>query len=87
MLRTPAQLTASVRPLNMRDPKRIDEMLDLLRQIWIQEPDLRLGQLVFNAARMRELEISDVYSIEDESLQKGLRRYLELIAEASESKE
>ena len=62
----------------MRDPARIDDMLELLGEIWRLEPDLRLGQLVFNAARMREPELQDVYSIEDGALRKGLVRYLEL---------
>ncbi len=61
----------------MRDPERIEEMLQLLKDVWLQSPDLRLGQLVFNAARMRDSKINDVYSIEDEALQEGLRRYLE----------
>lgn len=65
----------------MRDPKRIDEMLDLLRQIWSQEPDLRLGQLVYNAARMRTPEISDIYNIEDAVLRKGLLRYKDQLAQ------
>jgi uncharacterized protein YihD (DUF1040 family) len=63
----------------MRDPARIDEMLDLLREIWTLDPDLRLGQLICNAARMRDLNLEDVFSIEDESLRKGLLRYLELV--------
>jgi hypothetical protein len=63
----------------MRDPARIDEMLELLREIWLLEPDLRLGQLVFNAARIREPQLSDLFSIEDGALRKGLVRYLELI--------
>ena len=63
----------------MRDPARIDEMLQLLRDVWQLEPDLRLGQLIFNAARIREPELHDVYSIEDGSLRKGLVRYLERI--------
>lgn len=61
----------------MRDPGRIDEMLELVREIWLIEPDLRLGQLVFNAARMREPDLSDVFSIEDGTLRKGLVRYLQ----------
>lgn len=32
----------------MRDPTRIPEMLDLLRQLWEKHPDWRFGQLVFN---------------------------------------
>ncbi len=63
----------------MRDPDRIPEILDLLGKIWQLEPDLRLGQLVLNTARMRSAGIEDVFSIEDESLRKGLTRYLEMI--------
>lgn len=66
----------------MRDPARIDEMLALLRAVWIQEPDLRLGQLVFNAARQRDPEIQDIFNIEDGVLRKGLIRYQERIASA-----
>jgi hypothetical protein len=38
-----------------------------------------LGQLIYNAARIREPALSDVFSIEDSSLYKGLVRYLEQI--------
>lgn len=63
----------------MRDPARIDEVLELLRAVWTLQPDLRLGQLVYNAARIRDPELNDVFSIEDSSLQKGLVRYFEQI--------
>lgn len=63
----------------MRDPARIDEVLELLREVWTLQPDLRLGQLIYNAARIREPGLSDVFSIEDSSLYKGLVRYLEQI--------
>lgn len=63
----------------MRDPSRIDEVLELLRHVWTLQPDLRLGQLIYNAARMRDPELSDVFSIEDDSLRGGLVRYLEHI--------
>ena len=69
----------------MRDPARINEMLELLRSVWTLEPDLRLGQLVYNAARIRDPELSDVFSTEDSSLQKGLVRYLEQIKADRES--
>ncbi|MER0041586.1 hypothetical protein [Pseudomonas sp. MGal98] len=61
----------------MRDPERIDEMLDLIREVWQDNPDLRLGQLIMNAARMREPTAENIFYIEDGSLAKGLRRYLE----------
>jgi uncharacterized protein YihD (DUF1040 family) len=35
----------------MRDPERIDEVLAQVRRAWMANPDLRLTQLVFNAAR------------------------------------
>jgi len=61
----------------MRDPGRIDEMLALLREAWLLDPDSRLGQLVFNAARERDPDITDVFSIEDGVLRKGLSRYIQ----------
>lgn len=61
----------------MRDPGRIDEMLALLREAWLRNTDSRLGQLVFNAARERDPDITDVFNIEDEVLRKGLLRYLQ----------
>ena len=30
----------------MRDPKRIDEMLEAISEVWKEHPDLRLGQLI-----------------------------------------
>ena len=64
----------------MRDPERIDEMLDLIREVWQSNPDLRLGQLIVNAARMREPTTENIFYIEDGSLAKGLMRYLELVS-------
>ncbi|WP_407290773.1 hypothetical protein [Stutzerimonas zhaodongensis] len=63
----------------MRDPERIDEMLELIREVWQDNPDLRLGQLIMNAAHMREPTAENIFYIEDASLEKGLRRYLELV--------
>lgn len=63
----------------MRDPERIDEMLDLIREVWQSNPDLRFGQLIVNAARMREPATENIFYIEDGSLAKGLIRYLELV--------
>mgnify|MGYP000545151126 CR=1 FL=1 len=63
----------------MRDPARIDEVLELLHEVWALEPDLRLGQLIYNAARIREPGLNDVFSIEDISLHRGLLCYREQI--------
>lgn len=63
----------------MRDPARIDDMIGVLREVWLREPDLRLGQLIFNAARICDADIDDIFFIEDDALRNGLVRYLELI--------
>jgi hypothetical protein len=34
----------------MRDPKRIDLILEALREAWMQAPDERLGQFLDNCA-------------------------------------
>jgi len=34
--------------LNMRNPERIDRILSLIREIWIQQPDTRFLQLINN---------------------------------------
>ncbi len=52
----------------MRDPKRIPEVLNELKGIWSTFPDLRLGQLLLNAARDPLL-----YYLEDAELIKVLR--------------
>lgn len=58
----------------MRDVQRIDEVLSELRAIWVQEPDLRLGQLVVIALRPKEPQL-EVFNAEDDVLLEGLRRY------------
>ena len=47
----------------MRDPERIDGILNELGEIWKCYPDLRLGQLLLNVARDPML-----YYIEDDEL-------------------
>lgn len=49
----------------MRDPERIPEMLDLIEEIWILRPDLRLGQLLLN--------VNVDYQTEDDVLLRLLR--------------
>ena len=59
----------------MRDPARIDQVLDLLRQVWLRSPDLRLGQLMANGVGPAE-PCPEVYSIEDTVLARRLERML-----------
>jgi hypothetical protein len=54
-----------------RDPTRIPHVLDELRQTWELLPDMRLGQLITNAARMSDVDIS---MIEETDLLNALHR-------------
>jgi uncharacterized protein YihD (DUF1040 family) len=53
-----------------RDPKRIDRVLGKLRAYWHAHPDLRLGQILGNAA------ITSAYYMEDEAFEAYLDREL-----------
>lgn len=59
----------------MRDPKRIDEIVELLRALWMKYPEWRLGQLLLNAHAAASAP-DDAYSVEDDVLEHGLRALL-----------
>lgn len=53
----------------MRDPSRIDRILGRLRAYWSRNPDLRLGQILCNAAQHQAM---DPFYMEDDALCLGL---------------
>jgi hypothetical protein len=55
----------------MRDPARIDRLLAKLGEIWREQPDLRLCQLIGNALRSN----TDNYYVEDDQLEIALDEY------------
>lgn len=55
----------------MRDPARIERILDLVKEIWTLYPDFRFGQLLINVAGTAG---ADLYHREDDKLE------LELVA-------
>ncbi len=59
----------------MRDPKRIEPILSLIREIWVEEPDLRLTQLIMNALGINR----DPYYVEDHNLKKKLEEYKKIV--------
>lgn len=54
----------------MRRKDRIDSILNKLEEIWLEFPDLRLGQFLLNVSRDPEL-----YYIEDDELIKKLESF------------
>ena len=52
----------------MRDPKRIEKVLEDIKAIWKKYPDMRLGQLIGNV-----LEGPNLYYVEDKGLVDALR--------------
>jgi hypothetical protein len=57
-----------------RAPKRIDPMIDALRELWHRYPDLRLTQLIVN---LTGKVAPDVFYFEDTLLEGQIRRWLE----------
>ena len=53
----------------MRDPNRIDRVLEAIREAWAKDPDSRLGQLLYNVVRSHSPSL-DLFSIEDSVLEK-----------------
>lgn len=61
----------------MRDPDRIDDIIELLREAWHRTPDQRLTQLIMNATRTRDgqiLSTSALWNSEDWALKEQLKR-------------
>ena len=59
----------------MRDPSRIGRLLDLLRTIWVNNPDLRLGQIVVNCMPVGD-HAPPVFFVEDTEVEAGMRRFV-----------
>ena len=68
----------------MRDPQRIEQILDVLREVWESQPDLRLGQIVVNAIRPSE-SCPQIFSAEDDLLLEGLHEYRRRLLRANPS--
>ena len=60
----------------MRDPKRIERMLQQLESAWHAFPDMRLGQLVLNITRAENT--SDLWNLEDDQIEQLLDSFTKL---------
>lgn len=59
----------------MRNPARIRPILEKVEAAWINNPDMRLGQLLINLAPAEYRQ--DIFYMEDEELVAGLDKYIE----------
>ena len=50
----------------MRDPKRIDRILDKVKKLWQEYPDYRFGQMVWNLSSGID---SNIFHIEDDLME------------------
>lgn len=57
-----------------RDPKRIDEILDLLKTHWHNHPDLRLCQLIWAIVSSKK----DPFYLEDNDFERLLKKDMEI---------
>ena len=63
-----------------RNPARILHMINLLHIIWAQEAntDMRMGQLLTNAARLGGWASDDIWNCEDEIFAAGFIKMLQM---------
>ncbi|RZL44131.1 MAG: hypothetical protein EOP00_21185 [Pedobacter sp.] len=54
----------------MREIERIKPIIGKLEKLWLENPDLRLGQLIMGITRTRETNPGLFYMEEDEFLEK-----------------
>jgi hypothetical protein len=58
-----------------RDPKRIAGLLKVLEEVWRDEPDCRLGQIIVSAAIFsgRKVVCPEIFHLEDEDMLMGIK--------------
>lgn len=59
----------------MRNPQRIKPLVRKLMGVWMANPDLRLGQLMFFVSR--GYTETDIFYVEDDVMEEALDRELE----------
>lgn len=66
----------------MRDPQRINRILEKVEAVWVNYPDIRLGQLLVNLAPPRLN--NDIFYWEDDDLEKSLDDRIDKIMKSKE---
>ena len=60
----------------VRDPGRISRILDLLEEVWILYPDMRLGQLIENIYGCQRNDPNCIFNREDDEIEEMLKEFL-----------
>ena len=58
----------------MRDPKRIDEVTQLLNEVWHKYPDLRFWQLLSAIPMHKVTDVPDLFYVEDNKTAEALQK-------------
>ena len=61
----------------MRDPKRIYPTTQAVAEIWMNLPDWRFGQLMYNFKTAMEREGRDIFYMEEDEFVQRLREYVD----------
>ena len=61
----------------MRDPKRIEEVTNLLKEVWLQYPDLRFWQLLSAIPMSKFTKANDLFYVEDDVTANALKSMIE----------
>ena len=61
----------------MRDPKRIYPTTQALADIWLDLPDWRFGQLMYNFQATMKREGRDIFFMEEAEFVQRLREYVD----------
>lgn len=60
----------------MRDPKRIERIMPMLAQVWRDQPDLRLGQLMDFVHSLNEDKAVAAFYVEDDKWEELLKKLI-----------
>jgi len=77
-LKLPKEITALTKRMatrTKRDPKRIAGLLKVLEEVWRDESDCRLGQIIVSATILsgRKVVCPEIFHLEDEDLLRGIK--------------
>lgn len=64
----------------MRNPERIKPILQKLETLWREQPDLRLGQLIYNLCYNEEEKTDKTFFMEDDKILDKIEQKIEYLA-------